>query len=316
MARRSLVAAASIVLGLTITSVAQAQLGSIARTFLSGGGNDVGTCPLTAPCRSLGYAITQQAPNGQMILLDTAGYGVVTITHAVSIISEGHISLVNVPSGNGITINAGPSDSIVLRGLTVDGLGTGSNGIVFNSGGSLTITNCLVQNFVGSSASAGSGIYLHPISTSPTITILNTTVSNNGYAGLYYYPQGTGTPKITVDHLAATTNGRGLVFDTSSFTGVTYGHILNSNALNNGTDGFLFLGSTTNLQAHILDSSFATGNFYGIHGNGQVVLDLSRSLSNYNAGGGLFLENSASACSYGDNRIAPAYSFSCVSTPK
>ena len=55
-----------------------------------------------------------------------------------------------VPSGGtGITINAGPTDVINLRGLIIEGAGVGQNGIIFNTGGVLTIENCVVRNLTG-----------------------------------------------------------------------------------------------------------------------------------------------------------------------
>ena len=49
--------------------------------------------------------------------------------------------------GNGVTINAGASDSVHLRGLTIEGTGVGVNGIQFKTGGNLAIENCVVRNF-------------------------------------------------------------------------------------------------------------------------------------------------------------------------
>ena len=109
-------------------------LAASSRTFVSGAGTDTGSCPVSAPCRTFAYAITQTAPSGEIIVLSSAGYGTVTINQAVSIINVGNFAGVTVSSGDGITINAGINDSVTLRGLTVDGSGSGSNGIVFNSG--------------------------------------------------------------------------------------------------------------------------------------------------------------------------------------
>ena len=130
---RSLFAASMIAL----LVAASPALALSSRTFVSGTGTDTGSCPLATPCRTFAYALTQTASNGEIIVLSSAGYGTVTITQAVSIINTSNFAGVTVASGNGITINAGTNDSVTLRGLTVDGGGTGSNGIVFNSGSTL-----------------------------------------------------------------------------------------------------------------------------------------------------------------------------------
>jgi hypothetical protein len=55
------------------------------RTFVSGQGSDSNPCSLGAPCRSFAQAITQTAPGGEITVLDSAGYGTVTITQPVTI---------------------------------------------------------------------------------------------------------------------------------------------------------------------------------------------------------------------------------------
>jgi hypothetical protein len=140
-------------------------LAASSRTFVSATppGTDSGACTTADPCRTFAYALTQTAANGEIIVLTSGGYGTVTINKGVSIINTSNFAGVTVASGNGITISAGTSDSVTLRGLTVDGGGTGSNGIVFNSGGKLTIDQCDVMNFVGGNTT-GNGILIQPTS--------------------------------------------------------------------------------------------------------------------------------------------------------
>jgi hypothetical protein len=70
-------------------------------------------------------------------------------SHAVTITSPAGVEAGIVPlaGGDAIDINAGPTDAVILRGLTLNGSDSGSNGVVFNSGGSLTVSDCVVQNF-------------------------------------------------------------------------------------------------------------------------------------------------------------------------
>jgi hypothetical protein len=58
----------------------------------------------------------------------------VTIPQAVSIVNEEGVEAgIAVASGDGITINAGPSDVVNLRGLTLTGASSSGNGIVFRA---------------------------------------------------------------------------------------------------------------------------------------------------------------------------------------
>ena len=55
------------------------------RVFVKSTGMDIGTCPITSPCRSFAYAISQVAASGEVIALDTAGYGPFSVTQSVTV---------------------------------------------------------------------------------------------------------------------------------------------------------------------------------------------------------------------------------------
>ena len=267
------------------------------RTFVSGVGTDTGTCPVATPCRTFAYALTQTAPSGEIIVLSSAGYGTVTINQAVSIINTSNFAGVTVASGNGITINAGTTDSVTLRGLTVDGGGTGSNGIVFNSGGKLTIDQCNVLNFVGL-GTTGNGIIIQPTSGNQKIVITNTTASNNQYVGVYYFPpSGTANTGNVIDRVSANNNGYGIAINNTNSSGTATASISNSIASFNFAYGFYFGNVTASL-----DASYASGNDDGVYLlSGTLALGRSVLMNNsaygLNIGGG-------TVNSYKDNRIA------------
>jgi hypothetical protein len=119
------------------------------RTFVSSGGVDTDPCSLALPCRGFTAALTQTKPGGEIIVLDSAGYGPVTITQAVSIVVPPGIYAgvsVTVAGTDGITVSAGAADEVILRGLTVNNQ-VGNNGIVFNSGAALYVESCTIRGF-------------------------------------------------------------------------------------------------------------------------------------------------------------------------
>jgi len=130
---------------MTAGSVLAAQ-----RTFVSAGGNDANTavgCSLASPCRSFAAAMGQTTAGGEVIVLDSAGYGQATITQSVSIVAPaGVYAGVSVFSGDGITISAGAGDAVVLRGLVITGLG-GANGVVVNSAGTVDLGRLEISGF-------------------------------------------------------------------------------------------------------------------------------------------------------------------------
>src|SRR5215472_12086139 len=113
---------------LVFCSLASAQA---TRTWVSGVGDDANPCSRTAPCKTFAGAISKTAASGEINCLDPGGYGAVTITKAISIVCNGVVGSVLVSGTNGIVVQAGPSDQVTLRGIEINGIGTGINGIRF-----------------------------------------------------------------------------------------------------------------------------------------------------------------------------------------
>jgi hypothetical protein len=217
-------------------------------TFVSGKGTDSGTCASSAtPCRTFQFALGQTSPGGEIKALDPAAYGPTTITHSISITGvEG--AGIDKPSGDEITINAGPNDTVNLSRLTVDGVQTAATGIRLNSGGSLIITNCVIRNFTGA------GIQLSP-QTTTAFLIADTVVAGNSAVGIGLHGQGTGSAEGTLNRVSVTDNGNGL------FVG---GHAtvlaINSSVADNASSGIdIFNGGVARLF-----HSVVTGNIQGV----------------------------------------------------
>jgi hypothetical protein len=188
MTRIAYLTAATLTVALSITS-AQAQ--NAVRTFVSAAtGSDGNPCSRTAPCRSFQHAHDVTNAGGEINTLDPGGYGTVTITKSISIVSGLGEAGVLVPSGGyGIIINAGANDTVNLRGLIIEGGGVGVTGIGLIQAKSLVIENCVVRNLTSS------GIALAPISDTVAnqnqITISDTVVADNGGHGIYVQPGAT-----------------------------------------------------------------------------------------------------------------------------
>src|SRR5437588_2830690 len=121
--------------------------GQATRTWVSGVGNDANPCSRTAPCKTFAGAISKTAASGEINCLDPGGFGAVTITKAITIACEGVTAGVVVPGTNGIIVNAGVNDNVTLRGIDINGAGTGLNGIRFLAGKALIVDNCQIYGF-------------------------------------------------------------------------------------------------------------------------------------------------------------------------
>src|SRR5207247_2223131 len=95
------------------------------RVFVSVNGTDVGDCTnVNSPCRTLNFAIAAVDAGGEVIVVTTGSYGGATITKSVKIdVPNGVVAF----SASPITINAGASDVVVVRGITLKSL-LGGNG--------------------------------------------------------------------------------------------------------------------------------------------------------------------------------------------
>src|SRR5438105_772821 len=117
-------ALALIALALPASASAQAS-----RTWVSGVGDDANPCSRTAPCKTFPGAISKTAAGGEINCLDPGGFGGVTITKSITIKCHYTEGGVLVSGTNAIVVNAAATDKVVLRGLDINGLGTGLNGV-------------------------------------------------------------------------------------------------------------------------------------------------------------------------------------------
>jgi len=178
---------------------------------------------------------------------------------------------------------------------------------VFNSGGSLTVDHCVVQNFVNSGLLTGTGIFIAPSSGTVDFVITNTILSNNGVDGILYQPP-SGTPSVNgvIDHVVVTGSLNGIVFNTLNTTGgATVTTISNSIASNN-SDGIYAInasGTPETLTVSIENFSASGNSTAGISATNTATVLLGHSVISGNSTG---IQNSTSPNSfytYGDNRI-------------
>jgi hypothetical protein len=277
-----------------VSAPAQAQNGMLTRSFVASAGSDSNACTITAPCASFAHAYTVIGANGIIAALDPGKYGPLSITGPVTFNGNGWAAITGLAAGNGITINAG-TGNVILTGIEVDGAGAAYNGIVFESGASLTISNCIVKDFIANGANTGNGILIAPTS-STNFTVVNTIAVNNGNAGIQYAPtSGSPTTIGAIDHVVATNNtGSGMgVAASSGFAAIT---ISNSVTSNNGSSGIVSSGVAT----VTVDNDEISNNGTGLDVTSGTVV-LSRSVINNNSTYGV--SNSGTVDTLLDNRI-------------
>src|SRR3984893_11403068 len=140
-----------LLVGLFLCPLLSPAAAQATRTWISGVGDDVNPCSRTAPCKTFAGAIAKTAAGGEINCLDPGGFGGVTITKSITISCDSGEAGILVASTNAIIINAGPTASVFLKGIDIEGLGnTGSpglTGILALSVGSLHIEECVIRGF-------------------------------------------------------------------------------------------------------------------------------------------------------------------------
>jgi hypothetical protein len=150
------------------------------RAFVSAAsGSDTNPCTRTLPCRNFNAALPVTSAGGEIIVLDSGGYGPVTVAQAVSITApDGVYAGVTAFTGTGLQISGGAADSVVLRGLNIIGLGA-TEGIDWSSGNDLHVENCVVSGF-----NSGTAINAHSNTTSDTTLLISGTTIRRGGSGV------------------------------------------------------------------------------------------------------------------------------------
>jgi hypothetical protein len=286
---------------------AQAQL---SRTFVSAAsGSDANNCDRPTPCRTFQGAHDKTNDQGEITVLDPGGYGGVTITKSVSIVNDGvgEASILVSGGATGITVTGGPATYVNLRGITVQGIGFGGgSGLLFTSGFSLTVTNCVFRGH----SDAGFA-FIPSVSGTSNLSMSNTWVAdnlrdaidiavnatgvtarvamdgvhvvNNGHTGVFINGfNGTGTLDVAVtDSVSAQNAGPGFDVFSSAGKAKTTVTLIRSTIVNN--DNFAFVVSEAPTAILRVGQSTVTGNLLVFALTGAVLQSFG---DNYIAGNG------------------------------
>jgi hypothetical protein len=169
------------------------------RTWVSGSGDDTNPCSQITPCKTFAGAMSKTAADGEINCIEPGGFGAVTITKAITIDCGGTFGTVLNAGANGIIIDAKSSDVVRIRNLSVEGAGSGLNGINILAAASVHIENVIINGqsqagirdvragpgrlFVTHAVirnSGGTGVAVAPASAVVTVVLENVlSVSNN-----------------------------------------------------------------------------------------------------------------------------------------
>jgi hypothetical protein len=274
-----------LVLGVLVAvPAAQAQA---TRTWVSGVGDDANPCSRTAPCKTFAGAISKTAAGGEISVLDPGGFGVVTITKAITINGDGTLAGILSAGTTGIIVNAGVNDKITIRNISINGAGTGLNGIRFLAGKQLTVENCWISGFTtrGIDVTATGSV---------TLFVRNTNISG-GATGVFATSSG-GVALAQLDnvHLTGLTNG--LEVSANARANIS-GSIISGNASN----GLLASTGTSIINAE--NNQITFNDLTGVNASvsGASIRLTGNDISNNTTG--INIAAGATVFSAGNNRV-------------
>jgi hypothetical protein len=202
--------------------------------------------------------MTHTDANGEIVVLDSAGYGAVAVDRAVSIVAPpgiyaGISVFAGTPNVTGIYVDA-PGARVVLRGLTINGQGGASIGIRLVQGAELHVEGCVVSGFV-------TGVQLDAGATS----IKDTIVRSNQDDGIFV----NGAPSAQLDGVLARDNYTGIkILGGGATTQVT---ARNTVVTRNRVAGVYVGSSGASLVVVDLDGVEIAANGHQIPGEGLAI---------------------------------------------
>jgi hypothetical protein len=285
------------VLGLGLLLIAASAHAQATRTWVSGVGDDANPCSRTAPCKTFAGAISKTAANGTISVLDPGGFGAVTITKGITIDGGGIVGSILAAGTNGVIVNAGAADVVRLRNISIDGAGTGIDGVRFLAGGTLIIENVRINDFTAD------GVKFSPAAAS-RLVITDTHISHVSGSGVHTVPGAAGSAVGSLHNVRIYESGFGVrAEDRTNNLSIRDSYIgdnLNSGVQVKPTAG---VAKVSVDNSHVSNNGLANAAAAGIKSSGagaQVYLGGTLVTGNPN---GLDPELSGLIASFGNNNV-------------
>jgi len=291
--------------------------GAASKVWVSHLGNDANPCSATLPCASLAAALTAVAAGGEISVLDAGDYGPpFTINKAVSISNDGagEAGIVNTStSAAAVTIVAGAGDIVSLRGLVLDGVGAGFEGIEADFIGAVHVQNCVIRNF---QASGSAGISMTANNNRHSqLFVSDTIVYNNGLdansGGILLSSFG-GQLNVLLNRVKLENNVLGLRITSNlgvidpmhvGSPGLARATVRDSRIAGNASDGILAANPSGVGTVILVERTTSVNNAgSGVHAEQTGAVVLLRRSGITNNGSGVSTTNGGHLFSYGNNR--------------
>jgi hypothetical protein len=287
------------VFAITCTLLASAGPAEAAtHTWVSRTGINSGTCPITAPCNTFNYALTQTVAGGVISVLTSGDYASFTIDKSINIVAEGVEATILSTGTAGITVNA-PGSVVVLRGLSIQpSNASAQDGIRFFAGAALHVYNCSIRKNTN-------GIRFSPASGTSELSVADSTITDTTGTGFYIIPSGSGSAKLMIDRVRVSNPGSIAIYVyAGSTTGSINGTVRDSVAEGGGSSGVYVVDSGGETSTVMIDrSAFVNNAGYGAIAFGAAAtIRIGDSVVTGNSTG-LYAGAGGVVASYGTNKV-------------
>lgn len=268
------------------------------QTWVAGNGNNSGNCPISAPCKTFVYAHNHTSPGGVINVLSSGNFGPVTISKAISIVAQGVEAVISTAAGGaGVIVQAGVSDIVLLRGMTIDLGGTDNDGISFVSGAALQVHDTVIRK-------TSDGIRFAPALGTPELYVADSLIMDTTTTGILVMPSSSAGTNAVLDRVRVERGaGGGIGFTGSDTTGAIVATVRDSVVAGHGNTGIYAEEIGTGTTRVMIDRTASVNNNHGIvASNAGATIRIGRSTVSGNTTTGLF-NSGGTLESYGTNKV-------------
>jgi len=282
-----------IALGLALLLHASPLLASSQHTWVAWYGSDTNAGTQSQPFLTFQGALSQTTPGGVVSALTPGDFGPVAITQAVTIEGIPGAS-VTFTGSEGIYVGAADGDIVTLLNIHVNGLGTGTDAVFFESGSQLVVENCVLENFTQYGLGIGDTTYMK-------VDVRNTVI-HGGYVGVRTFQSAGGVARVQAS------------LDNVTITGASFAGVFSRNGVVTITNSVIAqnlsaLEADTSAQIDVVNTVISeNSSVISAYDPSFIRLSHCSLLNNYTinaALGGKFLSDGNNELS-GDGIIGPA----------
>ena len=292
----------AIILSVGAASLVCATAHAGSRSFVASYGSDANPCSAVAPCRTLATAYATTSAGGEIIALDSGGYGPVTLSKSIAMVAAPGAHAAITTATDAIRVDA-PSISVVIRNWNVELTGFG-NAVHVTANASDSTTSVQGLHVVGLQTQGESAVLVEAPS---RVNVIDASVKGTYYG--FGAISGAGNAIMNVERSTMENCYFGIFAGANSYVVAhddsAYG-LAQSN--NNGSySGFIAWPQTPGAATLICERCLATNTLYGIAASGDVdrpaTVRVSDSTVFDNAGGIVAAGAGGTITSFGNNRI-------------